>query len=362
MSDTAAQANGVTSADPSPAMVEEGRPLEGAGALEAANDLGDNVIVIERQEKDAPSSAAPPLTPPSAVPSKMPLPVAPPETPPPGALAAMARSLGLTPARTAEECLSLDQIRELRQRALAIKAPSDELSEELSAALGVAQRIRSRKIFIEGADRRLYYVMDCLEQTPPMLVLARDDRLRLQLDAYRHSSWLGWMLATVSSGSTTGLVLTALVSSTIIWAIVMISIWSLVDKSDLLGLMFFMNSAALAVITSAAFVGGAVSIATRLKDFARARDLDPFAVFWTAMLKPLIGVVLSIFILAALYGQIVSFGFLNSSELPSGDVVPTAKGLYILWVLGFLAGFSERFAWDFVDRAQGVAAAAPTGK
>jgi hypothetical protein len=33
--------------------------------------------------------------------------------------------------------------------------------------------------------------------------------------------------------------------------------------------------------------------------------------------------------------------------------------LYVLWVLGFLAGFSERFAWDFVDRAQGVASAAP---
>ena len=33
----------------------------------------------------------------------------------------------------------------------------------------------------------------------------------------------------------------------------------------------------------------------------------------------------------------------------------TDKILYVSVDAGFLAGFSERFAWDFVDRAGGVA-------
>lgn len=37
-----------------------------------------------------------------------------------------------------------------------------------------------------------------------------------------------------------------------------------------------------------------------------------------------------------------------------GTVEGLAPGtIHVLWVIGFLAGFSERFALDFVDRAQG---------
>src|SRR5262249_26264826 len=93
------------------------------------------------------------------------------------------------------------------------------------------------------------------------------------------------------------------------------------------------------------------------------RDLDPFAMFWTAMFKPLIGVVLALFILAILFGGVMSFGFLESnaftliggSNLTDAQSATAQKALYVLFVLGFPAGFSERFAWDFVDRAQGVA-------
>ena len=163
-----------------------------------------------------------------------------------------------------------------------------------------------------------------------------------------------------------------------------------------------MDAKPLQVIVTAAFVGGVVSIATRMREFTRIRDLDPFAMFWTAMLKPLIGATLSVFLFATLAGGVVSFGFLpedpfalKAAENATGVVKATEnatgvvkaaenaigaekppenaigdqqaldatdthhtiaeKTLYVLWVLGFLAGFSERFAWDFVDRTQGVA-------
>ena len=64
--------------------------------------------------------------------------------------------------------------------------------------------------------------------------------------------------------------------------------------------------------------------------------------------------------MAALAGEIISFGFLGGDPLRLGQATATGpadiplRTLYILWVLGFLSGFSERFAWDFVDRAQGI--------
>ncbi len=86
------------------------------------------------------------------------------------------------------------------------------------------------------------------------------------------------------------------------------------------------------------------------------------------MLKPLIGVVLSVFILATLEGNILILGFLKPEWLESisdritgstADASNAKRALYILWTLGFLAGFSERFAWDFVGRAEGVASGHP---
>jgi hypothetical protein len=123
-----------------------------------------------------------------------------------------------------------------------------------------------------------------------------------------------------------------------------------------------MDSKPLLVIVSAAFIGGVVSIGTRIREFSRIRDLDPFAMFWTAILKPLIGVILSVFLFATLAGGLISFGFLGDDPFVlkspgTTENIIADKTLYILWVLGFLAGFSERFAWDFVDRAQ----AASTG-
>ena len=43
--------------------------------------------------------------------------------------------------------------------------------------------------------------------------------------------------------------------------------------------VFFMNGEALTVVAFGAFLGGVVSIATRLAEFCYVRGLDPFAMF-----------------------------------------------------------------------------------
>ena len=294
-------------------------------------------------------------------------------TPPLGTLARLARTFRRGPTTTlgADDCLTYDQLKDLRERVRSNDNATDEVAEELSAALRQAERIRSQDLYIVGAYDQLTFIVDCLLATKPQLILARDGRLSLQLEIYRRAGWISRTLATISSGSPVGLVLSALVIAFVLWSVFMgalqfISHNTFISRSNAIPTdIFFMDGRALAIITSAALIGGIVSIATRLNEFSRVRDLDPFAMFWTAMLKPLIGVVLAVFILATLEGNILSFGFLPAASLAALSKTPLTdpafQALYILWVLGFLAGFSERFAWDFVGRAQGVASGSPGG-
>ncbi len=268
--------------------------------------------------------------------------------------------LGLrTTAQGADDCLTAAQMEELRSLVRG-KELKDDVAEEVSATLALAQSIRSRDIYIEGAHDRLKFILDSLLAPKPQLILASDGRLRLQIEVYARSGITSRALAYISAGSPTALVLAALLTSLVLWTCVVLIVRTLVDANSRIATdIFFMDGRAITVIVSAAFIGGVVSIATRLREFSRVRDLDPFAMFWTALLKPLIGVVLAMFILATLAGGVISFGFLESDPFGLTKPPPQAvapKTLYVLWVLGFLAGFSERFAWDFVDRAQGVAA------
>jgi hypothetical protein len=271
-----------------------------------------------------------------------------------GFRAAISRALSLAPATEPRPTLKADQINELR--ALALENPtSEDVSEELSITLGLAQRLRMKPCVVDSGYDRLRFIVDCLLDDPPKLILARDERLRLQVEIYQQSGWLSRTLARISAGSPVALVLTALCASLIIWAAVFWVVRLLSGLTSPLPI-FFMDGKAFGITAFAALIGGIVSIATRLREFSRVRDLDPFAMFWTALLKPLVGVVLALFILATLAGDVVSLGFLGPDPLGlAGQQAVAPKSWYILWVLGFLAGFSERFAWDFVDRAQGVA-------
>jgi hypothetical protein len=270
-----------------------------------------------------------------------------------------------------EPPLSKEQVQELRQMARDSKATEPEIADELSIALGLAHRIRSDGYQVDLAYERLKFIFECLTAENAKLTLARDERVRLQLDIYKHAGIVSRMLAHISSGSSAALVIAALATSMLVWAILVLVVRLLSDSgiSSIVPDLFFMNGRVLTVVASGAFLGGIISIVSRLREFSRVTDLDPFAMFWTAMLKPLIGVVLAVFILATLAGGIISFGFLGDFFSFGGDAggnspakhLVSEKNLYILWTLAFLAGFSERFAWDFVDRAQGVTQTKATG-
>jgi hypothetical protein len=256
-----------------------------------------------------------------------------------------------------KESLTAQQMEEFRQRVIRAHAATSEIAEELTLTLGLAQRIRTGNCPIESAYSRINFVFDCLLSNPSKLVEARGERLQLQFDAYRHSGGLTKVLAVLSAGNPTGVLIIALLASFAFWTVVAVGIRWIVSLDEGIGKelgknIFFMNGRALAAISSAAFIGGVISIAIRLREFSQARDLDPFGLFLTVMFKPLIGVVLSWFLFATLAGEVIGIGFLDKNTFAL-EPIPD-KAMYVLWILGFLAGFSERFAWDFVDRAEGI--------
>lgn len=262
------------------------------------------------------------------------------------------------------ETISADQVQRLRARARSSASTEPTVADELSTALGLAHQIRAGGYGVDLASERLEFIFDCLLDDAPKLTLARDERLRLQFDIYRRSGIVSRSLAAISAGSSVAMVIAALIASLIIWGAVVLLVSFLVlhPFSPVLKDMFFMNGQMLIVVAFGAFIGGVISIATRLGEFSRVSGLDPLAMFLTAMFKPLIGVILSVFIVSTLAGGVISLGFLDKDmtwNVANDTLVVTNKALYTLFMLSFLAGFSERFAWDFVDRAQGIAQGTP---
>jgi hypothetical protein len=248
-----------------------------------------------------------------------------------------------------QRALTDSHIMALRERAATAEV-GPELEEELSVALGLAHDLKG----VDDAAARLGFIFDCLLAKPPKLALAQDERLRLQVENHRHSGPLTSWLARLSAGSPVALMLIALGCSLVVWSVVF-AVLGWIARVDAASALRMVDTMALSTVSYAALLGGVLSIATRLKEFSKVRDLDPFAMFWTALLKPLIGVVLAIFLLAAIYGEVISFGALFGPDAFAGygsNGLPR-QTIHVLWVIGFLAGFSERFAWDFVDRAQG---------
>jgi hypothetical protein len=92
-------------------------------------------------------------------------------------------------------------------------------------------------------------------------------------------------------------------------------------------------------------VGGATSLITRLNELAAlsrwSSEGDPLQLFYTGLLKPIVGIVVGLFAYA-----VFSTGFITVDVPLQG----ASTDLFYA-ALTFLAGFSERFAKDLTDAA-----------
>jgi len=98
------------------------------------------------------------------------------------------------------------------------------------------------------------------------------------------------------------------------------------------------------VAAIAAFAGSVVSVLTRLEQFEARRGVDPKLLFLNAVARPYIGAAMAMFVVA-----VQGFGLFSVAAAK-----PEEKNFaFFLIVVGFLSGFSERFATDFIGSVEG---------
>ena len=98
----------------------------------------------------------------------------------------------------------------------------------------------------------------------------------------------------------------------------------------------------LLVIISASFIGSIVSMLVSMGSFTD-KMYEPLMLYITTVSKPFIAMLFCLFIFSVLRSDLVDF---------FGIRIEGPTGLYLLWVIGFLCGFSERFVDRFITGAE----------
>ncbi len=96
------------------------------------------------------------------------------------------------------------------------------------------------------------------------------------------------------------------------------------------------------IIVFSSFLGSVVSVVTRI-GYLDQSSYRPLSIYMNVLFRPLISLAFALFIYAVLQTGLISF---------LGLSLEGAKGIATLWVVGFLAGYSERFSKDFISETE----------
>jgi hypothetical protein len=193
---------------------------------------------------------------------------------------------------------------------------------------------------------------DILASEQPNLLVARSIRSELAIINDKTSRGMTRYISYVCGSTPLNAAISALLSTillSIVVLVVMISghlalIQSVAETSALITALNDGSVTLLIIATHAAFIGGIVSILARIQDFLSGSTYSPPLVYISVLRKPFISAAFVVLVYAVLKVGLISFPGVSFT----GPAAP-----YMAWALGFLCGFSERFAQDAVDDAGG---------
>jgi hypothetical protein len=172
----------------------------------------------------------------------------------------------------------------------------------------------------------------------PELVFARTLRVQTEIALLRHNGWLTRSLIRLTGGSP----LLTVCLGTFLAMVLGLGAAALSLHHVGAVMAFAPLDAHVPTAVAAAYLGGLVSVMSRLHGFARIGDFEHVFLFVNALARPLIGAISGIFAYAAL-----ASGFIPLDQELIGTITP-----HQVWTIGFVAGFSERLAKDLVSRSE----------
>jgi hypothetical protein len=210
-------------------------------------------------------------------------------------------------------------------------------------------KLRLSPIQIRDLLNRATLAIDAILRKPNgSLNLAREMRHEILLDIYRAENRFSEMLLNVTSGSPSFTVVLGVAAASLIFApllalihgVEFMNVFSRMDQYFGDGL----TKGSIEAAAIAAFAGGLVSVLTRLEQFEARRGIDPKLLFFNAAFRPYIGTIMAMFVVA-----VQGLGIISIVEAKPNK----PEFAFFLIVVGFLSGFSERFATDFIGSVEG---------
>jgi hypothetical protein len=234
------------------------------------------------------------------------------------------------------------------------------LGEPVQAEIADLNRLLANMPRAVVYRNRVFFEMafELLAAERPNLVLAAQLRQMLFVDMNR-STGLGKVIGTLFGRTPIQAVVCGIFSSFLLLfgailllsgthAMLLSSALPLQEAHPVVELMQRMPIAQIVVLVVAAFTGAVVSVLARFGSFLHSARTAPLLAYVTVATKPFVSIAFASFIYAMVACGLVS--------LPGVDL-NAAGGEYIIWVIGFLSGFSERFVQDFVAQADRIASA-----
>lgn len=234
-----------------------------------------------------------------------------------------------------------------------LKAPlSVEMQEEIGRLMHLLSDDNAPFVF----RHRFHFdtAFGLLADEEPNMDLIRSIRLNLEVAEVREAGGLTGLIVRLCGPGPASAMLAGLLTIFLALCILMVLITLghmvvtgphgfVADLADVRTLLDKLKLYDIYILFFASFLGSIVSVVTRMAKLLTYTVQNPVEIYVAVLFRPLISLGFALFIYAVLKAGIISF---------LGLQLEGPRGMATVWVLGFLAGYSERFSKDFVAGAE----------